>query len=650
MPGDVTGSTFAFFSPCFCRHPFDVSTALMARFSLLEALTPPPPFADRSSEQAFQRRFLVTGLRLSRVATLVGAVLAFSFWLLIAFVIENGTIANSRQTIRVVVAVALFCCALLLHAYPLFSLRHYTLVLGIPTAIVCVAIGLMNVLPPDVEHQTTTRLATAITVACWLMYGFTRLPTRFVLLVCVVASLIMIYGAVHHEDEYLFALLLYLTVANFVGWAMSVAGERRERMLFVTRTRLFHLSTRLAESAAASAEANALKTQVLAATSHDLRQPLASMALCLDSIETAAKVGDWRRHALALASLKSCLSVMSGSVERISNVSSLQNDALRIAVGSVDLSATFDKLERVFESQAEKLNIRLSLTRPKAEGLVVSTNDDRLWDVLANLVSNGLKYADPSRAGWVLVRAVSLGDCVRISVVDNGIGIREEFHKRVFDEYFQIGDPVRNRDRGYGLGLSIVRETLGKMPAHRMKLSSAPGRGTRFDVYVPRVRSDLRERGFAEQCNGAESEAERSDTAARRQFQSPLIGCYALVVEDDPLVRTALVDAMENWGMLVEAAGSAVEAVEVVRGAERLFDVVVSDFGLPGSTDGVGLICALRDELGQHIPAIILSGQVPSIDPSRLQKIDARALAKPVDPRCLKAELETCIAPLHPTR
>jgi two-component system CheB/CheR fusion protein len=123
-----------------------------------------------------------------------------------------------------------------------------------------------------------------------------------------------------------------------------------------------------------------------------------------------------------------------------------------------------------------------------------------------------------------------------------------------------------------------------------------------------------------------------------------------LVVEDDPLVRTALVDAMENWGMLVEAAGSAVEAVEVVRGAERLFDVVVSDFGLPGSTDGVGLICALRDELGQHIPAIILSGQVPSIDPSRLQKIDARALAKPVDPRCLKAELETCISPLQLTR
>lgn len=634
---DVTGFHY-------CQLTAGTVIAVMARFSLLEALTPPPPFADKRDERAFQRRFLVTGLRLSRVATLVGGVLALSFWVLIAVVIENGTIANGRQLIRLIVATALFCSSFLLHAYPRFSLRNYTLVIGVPASIVCFGIGLMNVLAPDVEHQTTTRLATAITVACWLMYGFTRLPVFFVFSSCLVASLMMIYGAIHHHDEYLFALLIYLAVANLVGWAMSVGGERRERMLFSARTKLFHLTRRLAESAAASAEANASKTQVLAATSHDLRQPLASMALCVNSIEASARSRDWSRHANSVESLKSCLAVMSNSVDRISNVSSLQSEVVRIPINSVDLSAVFERLDQVFMRQAENLKIRLVIIRPGAGKSAVITNDARLWDVLANLVSNGLKYAAPDKRGWVLVRAVSLGGVLRISVVDNGIGIKKEFHARIFDEYFQIDNPARNRGRGYGLGLSIVRETLAKMPDHIIRLSSAPEKGTRFDVYVPRGQSYSNEHALVG------TEMRRFEPDRDRLCESVLGGCYALVVEDDPLVRSALVDTMEGWGMLVESADSASEAIEVVRGAERLFDVVVTDFGLPGDMDGVRLIDTVRLEQGQQTPAVILSGQVPSIDSSRLRETDIRALAKPVDPGDLKAELETCIAPLHPTR
>lgn len=136
----------------------------------------------------------------------------------------------------------------------------------------------------------------------------------------------------------------------------------------------------------------------------------------------------------------------------------------------------------------------------------------------------------------------------------------------------------------------------------------------------------------------------RTDRGVRERAESSLTGCYALVVEDDPLVRSALVDAMEGWGMLVEAAGSVSEALEVVKGAERLFDVVVSDFGLPGSADGVGLIDAVRVEQGQRTPAIILSGQVASIDSSRLRQIDVRAMSKPVDPKNLKIELESVVS------
>src|SRR5690606_11821609 len=121
-----------------------------------------------------------------------------------------------------------------------------------------------------------------------------------------------------------------------------------------------------------------------------------------------------------------------------------------------------------------------------------------------------------------------------------------------------------------------------------------------------------------------------------------LQGCYVLVVEDDPLMRSALVDTLEGWGMLVEAVRSAESALEVVRGAERLFDVLLSDCGCDGGVDGVQLIRALRDEQGRRTPAVIVSGQVGLIDSRRLESLGVRAISKPIDATGLRKELEAC--------
>jgi DNA-binding response OmpR family regulator len=124
---------------------------------------------------------------------------------------------------------------------------------------------------------------------------------------------------------------------------------------------------------------------------------------------------------------------------------------------------------------------------------------------------------------------------------------------------------------------------------------------------------------------------------------SGLCGAYVLLVEDDPFVRAALVDALQGWGMLVEAAESPEAAIALVRRAERLFDLVVSDFGFNASQDGLDLIREVRGEQGQTTPAIILSGQIPSIDQSRLRELQVRAVSKPIHAACLRAELDACL-------
>ena len=186
----------------------------------------------------------------------------------------------------------------------------------------------------------------------------------------------------------------------------------------------------------------------------------------------------------------------------------------------------------------------------------------------------------------------------------------------------------------------IVRETISRLPGHELRLSSKPGVGTRFDILLPLAEEARAGRACADarQTTVDEGRDEVEGGGAMPEIAIPLprsrdvlCGCYALVVEDDPPTRRALADAMESWGMLVEAVGSSAEALSAVRGSERLFDVVVSDFNLPGATDGLGVIDAVRSEQGQRTPAILVSGCLSALDRSRLGRLDAKAMSKPLD-------------------
>jgi signal transduction histidine kinase len=105
-----------------------------------------------------------------------------------------------------------------------------------------------------------------------------------------------------------------------------------------------------------------------------------------------------------------------------------------------------------------------------------------LGRVLTNLVGNAVKYTD---GGQVHVRADRLGDgSVRLAVEDTGIGIAQEHLDHIFDEFFQLRNPERDRNKGNGLGLSISKRLLEAMGG-RIAVDSAPGQGSTFAVTLP---------------------------------------------------------------------------------------------------------------------------------------------------------------------
>jgi len=465
---------------------------------------------------------------------------------------------------------------------------------------------------------------------------------------CSMASAFAVIASHRNGDDYPEALIIYLAVANLSGFILAIQIEKREREVYKKTLDLTAATRKLEASARASEEASAAKSHVLAAVSHDLRQPLTSMSLYMAALrESVSK--DEPRVVRAIGQVDECVAAMSDNLSKLSNIAELQDRGEALPVETIDLLVLLRRLSSVYGGQADRKGVRLVVRLPEPGVLLAASDGARLWEILSNLVSNAIKFSGASRPGWVLVRATSLAEALRVTIRDNGVGIDPRFHRRVFDEYFQVGNPQRDREKGYGLGLSIVRETVSRLSGHRLCMRSGCGQGTRFDLFVPRAASDALPLPAAgptlpAHLPAATDAAALHTTAGTIDRSNTLLGRYALLVEDDAATRQALTETMEGWGMLVEAVGSPDEALTAVRQAERFFDVVVSDFNLSGATDGVALVDAVRVEQGQRTPAIIVSGRLAAIDPGRLGKVDTRTMAKPLDPVQLRSELEACVA------
>jgi CheY-like chemotaxis protein len=275
----------------------------------------------------------------------------------------------------------------------------------------------------------------------------------------------------------------------------------------------------------------------------------------------------------------------------------------------------FDRLALEFHAEAGERELRLSFARTR---LVVRTDPLLLQRILGNLIANALRYTP---AGGVLVGARRRGDRVVLEVLDTGIGIPPEQQQRVFEEFYQVGNPGRDRRRGLGLGLAIVRRLVGLIDAD-IQLDSVPGRGTRLCLRLPRSRAP----------------AEPLPTALAMRLDRALQDRRVLVVEDDSEVRLGTAHLLTGWGMQTRTARDPAEAQQVVDDG-FVPEVVVADLRLGTPEDGIAVIQRLRERLGSKLPALLVSGDT---QPAELQRIRASGLAllsKPVAPAKLRSAL-----------
>ncbi|WP_142850124.1 ATP-binding protein [Telmatospirillum sp. J64-1] len=219
------------------------------------------------------------------------------------------------------------------------------------------------------------------------------------------------------------------------------------------------------------------KSRFLAAASHDLRQPLQATRLFLDVLMLRQKDEKLREVTeRAVEALEGANSLLNTLLD----VSTLEAGIVKPEIRDLPVNQILIALARDCAPEAMAVGLRLSMVPCSA---VVRSDPVLLQRMVRNLVVNAIRYTGEGR---ILLGCRRRGDRLSIEVWDTGPGIPEDRLNLIFEDFYQIGNPERDRRKGLGLGLSIVQRT-GELLGHRIWVRSRLGKGSAFGVVVPVV-------------------------------------------------------------------------------------------------------------------------------------------------------------------
>jgi signal transduction histidine kinase len=401
----------------------------------------------------------------------------------------------------------------------------------------------------------------------------------------------------------------FLIFANLIGSVGAYLQEHGQRGAW--------LNLRLLDLARQRAEADdARKLRLLAAASHDLRQPLNAMGLYAQHLLEQSREPGIRRVSARLAT----------SVEQLSRLLQSLLDYSRLTLpGGVQakpevfaLRPLLERLSGETRREAELQGVELDL---HCADLWVRSDPLLLERVLRNLLNNALRHAQARR---VTLSAREDAGSVLLQVADDGRGLSAAEQAQVFEEFRQLDNPGRHAERGLGLGLAIVQQ-LAALLEHPLQLDSSPGQGSCFALRLPRA-------------------------AVGEWHPAKAVGAVlsgrVLLLEDDEAGREALSGLLRRWGCEVWACADLQVALECL--AEASPQLLISDYRLAASEDGLRAIERLREEAGRMLPALLISADISPELQERCLPAHVTLLGKPLLPARLRQALAVLL-PATPT-
>jgi signal transduction histidine kinase len=404
----------------------------------------------------------------------------------------------------------------------------------------------------------------------------------------------------------------------YLVWFISITEQaRRSSMAFIDAVRLrlenIDLVEGLRREKAAAEQANAAKSRFLAAASHDLRQPVHALSLFVAALRPRSMDDEARS---LLDHIEGSVRAMGGLFGGLLDISRLDAGVVEVNKEAVAVEPLLDRVCRDYEVQARAKGLQLRVRKCSA---FVESDALLLERILRNIIANAVAYTDRGR---VLV-GCRRGRTLRIQVWDTGRGVPQAEQEHIFQEFYQLGNPERDRTKGVGLGLAIVRR-LTTLLDHPLTVRSIAGRGSLFEIKVPL------------------GEARAETTASTGRFLSPFQGQgsgLVLVIDDELAIQLAMKSLLESWGYEALAAGSCDEMLQRIATHRTVPRLIICDYRLRDNESGPAVIERLRSEYNDEIPGMLITGDTAPDRIREAQESGFLLLHKPVPNSRLRASI-----------
>lgn len=262
--------------------------------------------------------------------------------------------------------------------------------------------------------------------------------------------------------------------------AQMAQGRFDARIKGDYRYELGELASTLNYMAQEIVRTNQIKDDFISSISHELRTPLTSIKGWSETLNSGGYDPEETKIGMQIISKETDRLI--GLVEEILDFSKLEQNAMKLVMGTLDLRELLQEIMLNVWAKAEMKQIKLQLDSEETPYLVHG-DGNRLKQVFLNIVDNAIKFSHESTIIFLSLQRV--GDNIEISVQDTGIGISEENLSRVRDRFFQVD----HQNGGTGLGLAISQQFV-ELHHGQMLITSKLGAGTTITVALPALQAD----------------------------------------------------------------------------------------------------------------------------------------------------------------
>lgn len=301
------------------------------------------------------------------------------------------------------------------------------------------------------------------------------------------------------------------------------------------------------------------------------------------------------------------------------DISKLDADTIDIQKTEFSLLAMLEKLAHEFDPQATNKNLTIHWPQ---DSFHVNSDPILLEQVLRNYLANAIRYTD---AGGIKVTCELNHDYVQIKVIDTGVGIPVESQSAIFEEFYQLGNPEQDRQKGMGLGLAIVQRAASLL-GHEIDVCSQPGQGSTFSIRVDKAKG-----------KGSPVSDAPIFVASPLIKSRPLI----IVIDDEESIRDGMKQLLGQWNCEVVACANQQEALAKINSYKREPNGIICDFRLRDNRTGLEAIDAIHIACRSNIPALIVTGDTEKALLIKLKNSGHQFLHKSVPPAKLRAFLRS---------